>query len=102
MCTFLTHCSSIRSSCFLSHSKGPTQNHKWKTLQKLILSYFHNVMQLLTQLTDHELLGMALTETSKLVPYVTSSRKAVKVYLKVWTTALQEDNRLLMASSDMS
>ncbi|EKM52618.1 uncharacterized protein PHACADRAFT_100037 [Phanerochaete carnosa HHB-10118-sp] len=62
--------------------KSPTQNHKWKTLQKLILSYFHNVMQLLTQLTDNELLVMALSETAKLVPYVTSSRKAIKVYLK--------------------
>lgn len=40
-------------------------------------------MNLLTQLTDTELLVMALEETAKLVPYVTSSRKAVKVYLKV-------------------
>ncbi|GJE99145.1 Noc2 domain-containing protein [Phanerochaete sordida] len=71
--------------------KGPTQNHKWKTLQKLILSYFHNVMHLLSQLTDDDILVMALEETAKLVPYVTSSRKAVKVYLKtcleLWSTA---------------
>lgn len=49
----------------------------------MILSYFVNVMHLLTQLTDTELLVMALTETAKLVPYVTSSRKSIKVYLKV-------------------
>ena len=47
------------------------------------MSYFHNVMHLLTQLTDNEMLVLALTETAKLVPYVTGSRKSVKVYLKV-------------------
>ncbi|KIP01520.1 hypothetical protein PHLGIDRAFT_96910 [Phlebiopsis gigantea 11061_1 CR5-6] len=77
--------------------KGPTQTPKWKTLQKLILSYFHNVMHLLTQLTDTELLVMALEETAKLVPYVTSSRKAVKVYLKtcldLWSSA-EDDVRI--------
>ena len=66
-----------------SCSKGPQQTPKWKTLQKLIMSYFHNVMRLLTQLSDTELLVMALTETTKLVPYVTSSRKSIKIYLKV-------------------
>ncbi|KAI0337672.1 Noc2-domain-containing protein [Trametopsis cervina] len=74
--------------------KSPAQTPKWKTLQKLILSYFHNAAHLLTQLTDSELLVLALTETAKLLPYVTSSRKSVKVYLKtcldLWSTS--EDN----------
>lgn len=70
----------LRAAC---RSKGPVQTPKWKTLQKLIMSYFHNVMHLLTQLTDQDMLVMALTETSKLVPYVTGNRKSIKVYLKV-------------------
>lgn len=40
-------------------------------------------MHLITQLTDRDMLVLALTETAKLVPYITSSRKAVKLYLKV-------------------
>ncbi|EMD35018.1 hypothetical protein CERSUDRAFT_54194 [Gelatoporia subvermispora B] len=71
--------------------KAPTQTPKWKALQKLIQSYFHNVMHLLSQLTDDDMLKLALAESAKIVPYVTSSRKAVKVYLKTcldqWSTA---------------
>ncbi|KDR74079.1 hypothetical protein GALMADRAFT_250813 [Galerina marginata CBS 339.88] len=62
--------------------KSPTQTPKFKTLQKLILSHFHNVTHILGQLTDEEQLRLALTESAKLVPYVVSSRKAVKAYLK--------------------
>lgn len=64
-------------------SKSPTQNNKWKTLQKLILSYFHNVLQFMDQISDNDMLRLAFAETAKLVPYVTSNRKTVKVYLKV-------------------
>ncbi|TFY62316.1 hypothetical protein EVJ58_g3941 [Rhodofomes roseus] len=71
--------------------KGPTQTPKWKTLQKLILSYFYNAVHLVSQLSDTEMLRMAVTESSKLLPYVMSSRKAVKVYLKssldLWSSA---------------
>ncbi|KAF7791583.1 hypothetical protein EIP86_002600 [Pleurotus ostreatoroseus] len=93
--------------------KGPAQSHKWKTLQKLILSYFHNAMHLITQLTDRDMLVLALTETAKLLPYVTSSRKAVKVYLKtcldLWSSG-EDDVRIaaflsvrrVAASSDES
>lgn len=49
----------------------------------MILSFFHNASRLLTQLADSELLVLALTETAKLLPYVTSNRKSVKIYLKV-------------------
>ncbi|KAJ3546732.1 hypothetical protein NMY22_g1943 [Coprinellus aureogranulatus] len=71
--------------------KPPTQNAKFKTLQKLILSYFNNVIHLIPQITDEEMLKLALTESAKLVPYVVSSRKTVKQYLKtclnLWSTA---------------
>ncbi|CDO70395.1 hypothetical protein BN946_scf184999.g35 [Trametes cinnabarina] len=74
--------------------KSPTQNNKWKTLQKLILSYFHNVLHLMGQISDNDMLRLAFTETAKLVPYITSSRKTVKAYLKTclsyWSSA--EDN----------
>ncbi|THG99120.1 hypothetical protein EW026_g3172 [Hermanssonia centrifuga] len=93
--------------------KGPTQTPKWKTLQKLILSYFHNAVHILTQLTDNELLILALSETAKLVPYVTSSRKAMKVYLKtcldLWSSATDDVRiaaflsvRRLISSTDES
>lgn len=49
----------------------------------MILAYLHNVTHLLSQLTDPELLRLALTESAKILPYVVSSRKAVKLYLKV-------------------
>ncbi|KAI8972566.1 Noc2-domain-containing protein [Trametes punicea] len=71
--------------------KAPTQTDKWKTLQKLILSYFHNVLHLMGQISDDEMLRLAFSETAKLVPYVTSSRKTVKAYLKTclnyWSSA---------------
>ena len=64
-------------------SKSPTQTPKQKVLQKLILSYFHNVIHILSQLTENETLQLALTESAKIVPYVIGSRKAVKAYLRV-------------------
>lgn len=71
--------------------KPPTQNAKFKTLQKLILSYFNNIIHLIPQITDEEMLRLALTESAKLVPYIISSRKTVKQYLKtclnLWSTA---------------
>ncbi|KAH8101332.1 Noc2-domain-containing protein [Cristinia sonorae] len=65
-----------------SQFKAPIQTPKWQTLQKLILSYFHNIINLLDQLTDSSLLELALSQSAKLVPYIVSSRKAVKEYLK--------------------
>jgi nucleolar complex protein 2 len=69
----LTHC----------QSKAPTQTQKLKTLQKLITSFFHNVIHIMSQLSDPELLKMAVTESTKIIPYVISSRKTIKLYLKV-------------------
>ncbi|KAH0833969.1 Noc2-domain-containing protein [Lanmaoa asiatica] len=70
--------------------KSPTQTTKQKTLQKLILSYFNNVVHLIPQLTDNEMLQLVFTESAKILPYVTTSRKAVKAYLKqcldVWSS----------------
>lgn len=81
-------CPGARSLAHLAYRKGPTQTQKWKTLQKLILSYFYNVVHLISQLSDTEMLRMAVSESSKLLPYVMSSRKAVKVYLKVSQTSV--------------
>lgn len=64
-------------------SKPPTQTQKWKTLQKLILSYFHNVIHILGQISNTTLLELAISQSGKLIPYVVGSRKAVKHYLKV-------------------
>ncbi|PBK92620.1 Noc2-domain-containing protein [Armillaria gallica] len=74
--------------------KPPTQTQKFKTLQKLILSCFHNIIHLLSQLTDNETIELAVTESAKIIPYVASSRKTIKLYLKkcleLWSSA--EDN----------
>ncbi|KAJ6619052.1 Noc2-domain-containing protein [Mycena sp. CBHHK59/15] len=71
--------------------KPPTQTAKLKALQKLILSYFQNVVHLLSQLTDNDMLHVAVTESAKIIPYIVSSRKAVKLYLKkcldLWSSA---------------
>lgn len=37
----------------------------------------------MSQLSDPELLKMAVTESTKIIPYVISSRKTIKLYLKV-------------------
>lgn len=68
---------------YTSHSKPPTQTPKQKGLQKLLLSYFHNIIHLLDQLTEPDMLQLALAESAKIVPHVINSRKAVRAYLKV-------------------
>ncbi|KAH8993178.1 Noc2-domain-containing protein [Lactarius akahatsu] len=79
--------------------KAPTQTRKLKALQKLIISFFHNIIHIVSQLSDPELLKTAVTESTKMVPYVTSSRKTIKQYLKaclgLWSTA---DDRVRIAS----
>lgn len=71
--------------------KPPTQSQKQRTTQKLILSYFNNVIHLIPQLTDNEMIQLSLTESAKVLPYIITSRKAVKSYLKkcleLWSTA---------------
>ncbi|KAF9000282.1 Noc2p family-domain-containing protein [Cyathus striatus] len=71
--------------------KAPTQSAKFTALQKLILSFFHNIIHIFSQLTDDEVIQLAVTESAKLIPYVVSSRKAVKSYLKkcldIWSSA---------------
>ncbi|KAI0282751.1 Noc2-domain-containing protein [Russula aff. rugulosa BPL654] len=71
--------------------KAPTQTQKLKMLQKLITSFFHNVIHIMSQLSDPELLKMAVTESTKIIPYVISSRKTIKLYLKacldMWSSA---------------
>lgn len=64
-------------------SKPPTQSPKQRATQKLILSYFNNVTHLIPQLIDNEMIRIALVESSKVLPYIITSRKAVKTYLKV-------------------
>ncbi|KAI0030854.1 Noc2-domain-containing protein [Vararia minispora EC-137] len=71
--------------------KAPTQTQKMKTLQKMILSFFHNIIHALGQLTDPNVMKLAVNESAKLLPYVVGSRRTVKMYLKtclmLWSTA---------------
>ncbi|KAF8797686.1 Noc2-domain-containing protein [Phlegmacium glaucopus] len=93
--------------------KAPTQTQKFKTLQKLILSFFSNITHIISQLTDEDTLRLAIAESAKLVPYIINSRKAVRSYLKkclsLWSSG--SDNiriaaflsvRKLASSSDES
>ncbi|KAH8114877.1 Noc2-domain-containing protein [Phellopilus nigrolimitatus] len=77
--------------------KPPTQTPKLKALQKLILSYFHNVLHFIDQLSASDTLILAVSESAKLVPYVIGSRKAVRAYLKtclkLWSSA-EDDVRI--------
>lgn len=40
-------------------------------------------MHVISQLSEPEMVKLAVTESSKLLPYVVSSRKTVKLYLRV-------------------
>ena len=84
-------CQTIRvSGChslsfmYILDSKPPTQTQKFKTLQKMILSYFHNIMHIVSQLAEPETVKLAMTESAKLIPYVINGRRTVKLYLKVY------------------
>jgi len=52
----------------------------------MINAYFSNVVHLMAQLTDPSTTVLALNESAKILPYITSSRKIVKVYLKACLT----------------
>ncbi|KIL65383.1 hypothetical protein M378DRAFT_162000 [Amanita muscaria Koide BX008] len=93
--------------------KPPTQTPKFKALQKLILSYFQNAVHMMSQMTDNEMLRLAVSECTKLIPYLTSSRKAIKHYLKkcleLWSSSPDDIRlaafaamRMLASSSDES
>lgn len=65
------------------HSKAPTQTPKLKALQKLILSYFQSVIRLISQLSDPDMQHLAVKESARVIPYIVTSRKTVRAYLKV-------------------
>ncbi|KLO16607.1 Noc2-domain-containing protein [Schizopora paradoxa] len=71
--------------------KPPSQSTKLKALQKLVQSYFFNILHLIDQLTDHDTILLAVNESVKIAPYIVSSRKAMKLYiktcLKLWSSA---------------
>ena len=71
---------------FNVNSKAPAQTAKLKGLSKMITSHFYNVIRLLEHLTEKDTLILAFNESAKLLPYVISSRKAAKLYLKVQYT----------------
>lgn len=90
-CEYYRHClarsrsyplSLTTESCPFISSKPPPQNAKFKALQKLILSYFLNVIRFVSELSDAQMQQLAVSESAKLIPYVVSSRKAIRNYLK--------------------
>jgi nucleolar complex protein 2 len=64
-------------------SKSPAQTPKQRTLSKLVLNFFYNVIHVIDQMQDSEMLQLAISESARLLPYVITSRKVIKQYLKV-------------------
>ena len=95
-CEWVGHFRFYRLMNLALWSKPPTQTQKFKMLQKPILSHFHHVVHLLSQITEEETLRLALTESAKLIPYVISSRKSVKTYLKVSSVGWKFHSRFLI------
>ncbi|KZT52128.1 Noc2-domain-containing protein [Calocera cornea HHB12733] len=93
--------------------KPPAQNKKHATLQKMILSYFNNILHLLEQLPDGDMKVLVLSDSAKVIPYIVSSRKVVRDYLKLllelWSSGTDDTRmtallaiRRLAASQDQS
>ncbi|KZO97466.1 Noc2-domain-containing protein [Calocera viscosa TUFC12733] len=93
--------------------KPPAQTKKHATLQKMILSYFNNILHLLDQLPDGDMKVLVLSDSAKVIPYIVSSRKVVKDYLKLlldlWSSGTDDVRmtallaiRRLAASQDQS
>lgn len=80
----------LPSTQFSRYSKPPTATPKLQTLQKLIQSYFLNILHILDQLTDAEMIKLAVEESAKIIPWVLGSRRGIKLYLKVGSSLLQE------------
>lgn len=93
--------------------KPPTQVPKTEKISRLVASFLSSIAKLMTTLSDADTQVLALNETSKLIPYVSGQRRAVKNYLKMslelWSNGEDEVRlaaymalRKLGASSDTS
>jgi hypothetical protein len=76
-------------------SKLPVQSTKQRTLSKLILSFFYNIMHIIGQLSDPTTIRLALSASARLLPYVLTSRKAAKTYLKASNNVPKEEHTCL-------
>lgn len=88
----------------LPHSKLPTQSKKYASAQRVIKSYFQSLHALLSTLSSSsssELTHLTITESSRLIPYLTGNRKASKEYLRVllefWASPSASDEIRLSA-----
>ncbi|KAG8997246.1 Nucleolar Complex 2 protein [Tulasnella sp. 427] len=93
--------------------KPPAQVPKTEKISRLVASFLSSIAKLMTTLSDSDTQVLALNETSKLIPYVSGQRRAVKNYLKMslelWSSGEDEVRlaaymalRKLGASSDTS
>ncbi|KAG8944914.1 Nucleolar Complex 2 protein [Tulasnella sp. 424] len=93
--------------------KPPAQVPKTEKIARLVASFLSSIAKLMTTLSDTDTQVLALNETSKLIPYVSGQRRAVKNYLKMslemWSNGEDEVRlaaymalRRLGASSDTS
>ncbi|KAF9234590.1 Noc2-domain-containing protein [Melanogaster broomeanus] len=64
--------------------KTPTQTAKQKALQKLILSYFNNIVYLIPQLTDNELLQLTFAESCE--DFTVLVKAYLKKCLELWSS----------------
>ena len=64
-------------------SKPPVQNKKTETISQMVASFLTSIVRLIDQLADTNTHVLALTESSKLIPYISHRRRPMKLYLKV-------------------
>lgn len=62
--------------------KIATQTKKWSTLTQPVRSYFRSVIQLLKTLPEPDMIYVALTESSKMIPYLHHDRRVARDYIK--------------------
>jgi nucleolar complex protein 2 len=64
-------------------SKLSTQTKQYGIVQRLVKSYFASFVKLLRQLSDTDMIAIAINESARLIPYMVGNRKVAKDYVNV-------------------
>lgn len=86
------------------HSKIATQTRKYALIQRLLKLYFSSLHSLLSSLSlsaQGALISLCVSESSRLLPYIVSSRPLIKAHLRLvlsfWSSTLASDELRLNA-----
>lgn len=64
-------------------TKISTNNKTWKSLRKVLVSYFSSVRRLLKGLTEESMLSVVVSESEKVLPWLWEDKRGIRDYLKV-------------------